>query len=86
MYTKKIPTHQDVIRLSTLMQSYPVTRSEAVRTARMWNLSDEVISFLRMFSADERFETRTDLVTRAEELALRIRHEWESPKTRLFNS
>lgn len=85
MYTKRIPATQDIVRLSTLVKSYPATRTELVRIARMWNFKDEVISFLRLFSAAELFETRTDLLTRYEELSLLIRQEWESPKEFLLS-
>jgi hypothetical protein len=85
MYSKRIPNQHDIVRLSTLVRSYPVKRSDVVRVARMWNFKPEVISFLRQFPPDEEFETRTDLVTRADELALLIRQEWESPKEFLLN-
>lgn len=85
MYTKRLPNHQDVIRLSTLVREYPVTRTEVVRVARMWNFSEEVVAFLRQFPAEDLFDTRTDLVNRSEELSLLIRQEWESPKEFLLN-
>lgn len=85
MYTKRIPSQHDISRLSTLVKGYPVKRSEVVRIARMWNFKPEVISFLRQFPADETFQSRTDLITRAEELSLLIRQEWESPKEFLLN-
>jgi hypothetical protein len=85
MYSKRIPSQHDIVRLSTLVKSYPVKRSAVVKVARMWNFKPEVISFLRQFPADEEFDTRTDLVTRAEELSLLIRQEWESPKEYLVN-
>lgn len=79
MYSKRLPSQHDIVRLSTLVKNYPVKRSDVVRVARMWNFKPEVISFLRQFPPDEEFETRTDLVTRTEELAILIRQEWESP-------
>ena len=85
MYSKRIPSQHDIVRLSTLVRSYPVKRSDVVRVARMWNFKPEVISFLRQFPADEEFETRTDLVTRTDELSLLIRQEWESPTEFLLN-
>lgn len=85
MYSKRIPSLHDIVRLSTLVKSYPVKRSEVVRVARMWNFKPEVISFMRQFPANEEFDTRTDLVSRAEELSLLIRQEWESPKEYLLN-
>lgn len=84
-YRKRIPEMQLIVRLSTLLKRYPATRAEAVKVARMWNFSDDVISFLRLFPAAEVFDTRTDMVTRAEELALLIRQEWESPHEFLLN-
>lgn len=85
MYTKRIPASQDIVRLSTLMKHYPATRAELVRTARMWNFKDEVVSFLRLFPSTELFENRADLVTRFEDLSLLIRQEWESPKETLLS-
>lgn len=85
MYSKRIPDQHDIVRLSTLVRGYPTTRADIVRVARMWNFKPEVISFLRQFPPNEVFETRTDLVTRAEELSLLIRQEWESPKEFLLN-
>ncbi len=85
MYTKRIPNQQDIVRLSTLIKSYPITRSDVVKVARMWNFKPEVISFLRQFSPDEEFDTRTDLVTRTDELSLLIRQEWESPREYLLS-
>lgn len=85
MYTKQIPQQQDIVRLSTVIKQYPASRSHIVRIARMWNFKPEVISFLRQFPPDEMFESRTDLVTRTEELSLLIRQEWESPKEFLLN-
>lgn len=85
MYSKRIPSQHDIVRLSAHVRNYPVKRSDIVRVARMWNFKPEVISFLRQFPPDEEFETRTDLVTRAEELSLLIRQEWESPKEFLLS-
>lgn len=85
MYTKRIPIKQDIERLSTLANQYPISRIELVRIARMWNFKDEVISFLRLFPSIELFESRSDLLTRYEELSLLIRQEWESPKEFLLN-
>lgn len=79
-YTKNLPNSKDIVWLSKLMTSYPVTRSEIVRIARRWNFPETVIAFLRQFPADETFDSRADLVSRCENLALLIRQEWESPK------
>ena len=79
-YTKTLPNTKDIVWLSKLMTSYPVTRSEVVRMARRWNFPETVISFLRQFPADESFTSRADLVSRSESLALLIRQEWESPR------
>jgi hypothetical protein len=79
-YTKNLPNTKDIAWLSKLMTSYPTTRREIVRIARKWNFPDTVIEFLRQFPADEVFDSRADLVSRSESLALLIRQEWESPK------
>ncbi len=78
-YTNRLPSEKDIIWLSKLATSYPVTRREILRIARMWNFKPEVISFLRLFSPDQQFDTRTDFVTRTEHLAMLIRQEWEAP-------
>jgi HD-like signal output (HDOD) protein len=78
-YTKTLPNTKDIAWLSKLITSYPATRSEIVRMARRWNFPDTVVEFLRQFPADEAFESRADLVSRCESLALLIRQEWESP-------
>lgn len=85
MYTKQLPNLRDMERLSTLVRSYPVTRAQIVRVARMWNFRPEVVSFLRQFPADQLFDSRIDFVTRTEEVSLLIRQEWESPKEFLLN-
>lgn len=79
-YTKNLPNTKDIAWLSKLMTSYPTTRSEIVRMARRWNLPETVIAFMRQFPADAIFDSRADLVSRCEGLALLIRQEWESPK------
>lgn len=79
-YTKNLPNTKDIAWLSKLITSYPATRSEIVRMARRWNFPDTVIEFLRQFPADEAFDSRADLVSRCESLAILIRQEWESPK------
>lgn len=79
-YTNRLPSEKDMIWLSKLTTSYPVTRREILRIARMWNFKPEVVSFLRLFAPDQLFETRTDFVARCESLALLIRQEWEAPK------
>lgn len=85
MYTKQLPNNQDIVRLGTLIRSYPTTRAHIVRVARMWNFKPEVISFLRQFPADQRFDSRTDFVSRIQELSLLVRQQWESPKEFLLN-
>lgn len=79
-YSHRLPSTKDIIWLSKLVTSYPVTRRQVVRTARMWNFKNEVISFLRQFPAEEVFESRADFVNRSEDAAVLIRQEWESPK------
>ena len=79
-YTKILPITKDIAWLRKLRTSYPATRSELVRMARRWNFPDTVIEFLRQFPADEAFDSRADLVSRCESLAILIRQEWESPK------
>jgi hypothetical protein len=84
-YTKRLPEIKDIVRLSTLVSSYPVTRRQIVRMARIWNMNDDIVSFLRQFSADEVFTTRTDFVTRCDTLSKLIRQEWESPHQQVLS-
>lgn len=86
MYSKRLPNNQDIVRLGTLIRSYPTSRAHIVRVARMWNFKPEVISLLRQFPADQQFDSRTDFVGRVQDLALLIRQEWESPKEFLLSS
>lgn len=79
-YSKRIPTSNEIMRLTTMVTSYPVNRRQVVRTARIWNLSNELIAFMRLFPADSQFNTRTDLVNKSAELASSIRHKWESAR------
>lgn len=78
-YTNRLPSEKDIIWLSKLVVSYPVTRREILRIARMWNSKPEVVSFLRLFEPDQLFQNRTDFVSQSEQYALRIRQEWELP-------
>lgn len=78
-YSKRIPNSKDIVWLSKLVNSYPTTRREVVKVARMWNLSNDIVVFLRQFPPDKEFATRIDLVNNCESRATRIRQEWESP-------
>ncbi len=80
MYSKSLPEMADIIRLSKLVHAYPATRSEIVRMGRRWNVSENLIEFVRQFPVTELFETRALFVARCEELALRIRQDWQTPK------
>lgn len=79
-YTKRIPTSQEIMRLTTMITSYPVNRRQVVRTARIWNLSNDLVAFMRLFPADVEFSTRTDLVNKSAGLAMVIRRKWESAR------
>ncbi len=79
-HVHRLPSSKDIIWLSKLATSYPVTRRQIVRVARMWNFKNDLIAFLRLFPPDEMFESRADFVTRCEDLTILIRQEWESPK------
>ena len=79
MYVNSLPQVTDIAWLSGRVTPYPVSRSEVVRIARRWNVSNALIEFLRQFPSDEQFTSRTDLLTRCDNLALLIRQEWESP-------
>lgn len=79
-YTKRLPNERDIVWLSKLVTSYPASRRQIVRMARMWNFKQDVVSFVRLFPADEEFASRTDFVNRCADLALLIRQEWESPQ------
>lgn len=85
MYTKQLPSMHDVERLSTLVRSYPATRAQILRTARMWNFKPELVSLLRQFPAEHSFESRLDFFSRVEEICLLIRQQWESPKEFLLS-
>lgn len=84
-YDKRLPDINEILRLSTLVRPYPTTRREVVRVARMWSMPESVISFLRQFPADEVFDARIDLVSRCQDLANLIRHQWEVPKQSSLN-
>jgi hypothetical protein len=79
MYNKSLPEVSDLIWLSKVLQTYPVTRGEVVRIARRWNVSEDIISLLRQFPIDETFQSRLELVERCEELMNKIRESWEMP-------
>lgn len=79
-YDKRLPNNKDIIWLSKLVTTYPATRRQVVRMARLWNFKQDVVSFLRLFPPDHEFTSRTDLVTKCEDLEILIRQEWESPK------
>ncbi len=70
------------MRLTTMVTSYPVNRRQIVRTARIWNLSNELIAFMRLFPADAQFNTRADLVNKSAKLAVSVRSKWETTRKR----
>lgn len=80
MYNGKLPTTHQIASLSMRVTKYPATRSEVVRTARMWNFDNDVVMFLRQFPTDRLFTSRTELVLKCNELATRVRRQWESPQ------
>lgn len=79
-YTSHLPTTRDISWLSTLIPSYPVDRRDIVRTARRWNVGNDLVMFLRQFDADKQFDSRSDFTLQCEKLASDIRREWESPR------
>lgn len=80
VHTSRLPATDEIVRLSTLVPDYPVARRDLVTIARKWNLSNELVLFLRQFDAETVYMSRSDFILRCENLAKRIRAEWESPR------
>lgn len=80
MYSGKLPSMQDIVYLSTRIKTYPATRSEILRTARMWGAKSHTIAFLREFPPEFTFATRSGFVHQCELRAQHIRNQWESPR------
>lgn len=79
-YDKPLPHVRDLLKLTKLADSFPLTRQQLAETAKKWSLPNEVTDFLQLFPADEVFESRADFATRSEELEMLIYQERESPQ------
>ena len=79
-HIRRLPSSDEIIRAGMLVRSYPADRRHVVRTARMWNTSQDVIALLREFPAETVFKTRADFVMRTQNMAAQIRQIWERPK------
>lgn len=80
MYSGKLPTTEEIAKLSIRIKSYPTTRADVVRTARMWGSRSQTIAFLREFPPQYMFLSRSGFVHQCELRAQQIRRAWESPR------
>lgn len=83
MYNRSLPELSDILWLSKVLRDFPITRGEIVRIARRWNVSEDMIAFLRQLSSDDVFDGRIEFISRCEKQMDIIREQWESPKLTL---
>ena len=78
-YEKQLPPIRQLLSLAQ-QTLFPATRAEIERLAKSVGSPETVIDLLKLFSADETFNSRTDFMTRCEELELFIGQERAMPK------
>lgn len=64
---------------------FPASRDDVIRTARQRKHPGAVLSFLCLFDAGDKFESRLDFMNRCEEVKLLIREKRAAPKEFEYN-
>lgn len=83
VYTKRLPRTDSIERLARATGPYPAKARRVLRQAETLGFGQSTLDFLRQFPSDEVFESRSDLLTRCEELDLLFREEREMPQETL---
>jgi len=81
----KLPHSKDIFRLAKFITSYPVLSRNVVQVARKLGCKENVIEFLKLFPGDNEFQSRTDFITRCEDLKIVMKQKEELPEERLFS-
>ena len=79
IYNKLLPRVNELIKLKSLSKPFPTTAGIMLEIATLWNFPDSTIDFLKIFPADEIFESGEDFLTQCEETKLLIREERMMP-------
>jgi hypothetical protein len=79
IYTKPLPRLDNIVWLAKHIDPFPITAGEILDIAQTWKFNKSILEFLKLFPADEEFESRADFLTRVEELEIMIREEREMP-------
>lgn len=79
-YTKQLPKHRDLERLSTFVVYYPAAQKEFLEAAQTWGMGDDVIELIKQFPSDEIFDDRYDFLNRCDELELIVQEERDAPR------
>lgn len=85
VYTKSLPRIDNILWLAKLARPFPTTAGSILNLARDWHFTQSTIDFLKLFPADEEFETGEDFLTRAEELEMFIHEERKMPAETLYS-
>lgn len=62
IYTEKLPRLDKLRRLATEIKNFPITGLGIVQHAEHLNYDNEIIDFLRLFSQNMVFNSRTDFL------------------------
>lgn len=79
VYAKQLPPMRQLRKISQ-QASFPATRAEFEEVAQRMELPRSVMDFLKLFPADETFESRVEFVARCEELEILITQIREAPQ------
>lgn len=79
IYNKPLPRIDNILWLATLARPYPAATSDIIETATIWQFSPRTIDFLRLFPANEVFETQEDFQSRCEQLEMLMSDERTMP-------
>jgi hypothetical protein len=73
----RLPTDDELLWLSRVIQHTPITRRELLRLARKAGYKKECVNFLRQFPDKAEFVSRADFLERAEALKVLIENKTE---------
>lgn len=82
-YKNKLPTLSEICKIAQSIQEYPTTTSTIIQTSKKMGYGDDTVAFFGMFKTggrDDEFDGRSDLYSRAAELAFLICEERSQPK------
>jgi hypothetical protein len=81
-YTKQLPRITELTQVAQ-RTAFPATRQEIVPKDDGRELSSSLRNFLKLFPANETFDSRSDFMTRCHDLELMITEERDMPQETL---